>query len=135
MDILLEAGLSTEALIIILVCIIPVAFLIIMAIINTIRLTKKRKAARLEALKDQPKDLEQQKVFYEAYGSLENINSIRKEARRVIVKVKDLDKVNLEKLPELGATGVLVVADEVRASYSDRTDYVYNLIKIESEEK
>jgi phosphotransferase system IIB component len=135
MDILLEAGLSTEALIIILVCIIPVAFLIIMAIINTIRLTKKRKAARLEALKDQPKDLEQQKVFYEAYGSLENIKSIRKEARRVIVKVKDLDKVNLEKLPELGATGVLVVADEVRASYSDRADYVYNLIKIESEEK
>lgn len=134
MDILLEAGLSTEALIIILVCIIPVAFLIIMAIINTIRLTKKRKAARLEALKDQPKDLEQQKVFYEAYGSLENIKSIRKEARRVIVKVKDLDKVNLEKLPELGATGVLVVADEVRASYSDRADYVYNLIKLEKEE-
>jgi phosphotransferase system IIB component len=82
-----------------------------------------------------PKDLEQQKVFYEAYGSLENIKSIRKEARRVIVKVKDLDKVNLEKLTELGATGVLVVADEVRASYSDRADYVYNLIKIESEEK
>ncbi|HHU20974.1 MAG TPA: hypothetical protein GXZ51_00820 [Acholeplasma sp.] len=134
MDILLESSLSTEALIIILVCIIPVAFLIIMAIINTIRLTKKRKAARLEALKDQPLDEEQQKIFYEAYGSIENIKSVRKEARRVIVKVSDLDKVNLEKLQELGATGVLVVADEVRASFSDRADYVYNLIKLEKEE-
>ncbi len=135
MDILLEANLSTEALIIILVCTIPVAFLIIMAIINTVRLTKKRKALREAAISEQPLDEEQQKIFYEAYGGLENIKSIRKEARRVIVQVSDLDKVNLEKLPELGATGVLVVADEIRASFSDRADYVYNLIKIETEEK
>jgi phosphotransferase system IIB component len=135
MDILLEANLSTEALIIILVCTIPVAFLIIMAIINTVRLTKKRKAIREAAISEQPLDEEQQKIFYEVYGGLENIKSIRKEARRVIVQVSDLDKVNLEKLPELGATGVLVVADEVRASFYDRADYVYNLIKIEAEEK
>ncbi len=135
MDILLEANLSTEALIIILVCTIPVAFLIIMAIINTVRLTKKRKALREAAISEQPLDEEQQKIFYEVYGGLENIKSIHKEARRVIVQVSNLDKVNLEKLPELGATGVLVVADEVRASFSDRADYVYNLIKIEAEEK
>jgi phosphotransferase system IIB component len=106
-----------------------------MAIINTVRLTKKRKAIREAAISEQPLDEEQQKIFYEVYGGLENIKSIRKEARRVIVQVSDLDKVNLEKLPELGATGVLVVADEVRASFSDRADYVYNLIKIEAEEK
>ena len=34
-----------------------------------------------------------------------------------------------EKLKELGAVNVLIIGDEVRASFSDRVSYVYNIMK------
>ena len=34
-----------------------------------------------------------------------------------------------EKLKELGAQNVLLIGDEVRSSFGDRAEYVYNLLK------
>ena len=48
---------------------------------------------------------------------------------RITVKVLDTEKVNGERLKELGATGVLIVGDLIKASYSDRAKYVYKLME------
>ena len=48
---------------------------------------------------------------------------------RITVSVKDIEKVNGERLKELGATGVLLVGDLVKASFSDRAKYVHKLME------
>ena len=42
---------------------------------------------------------------------------------------EDIEKVDGERLKELGATGVLLVGDLVKASFSDRAKYVHKLME------
>ena len=47
----------------------------------------------------------------------------------MIFRVKDIEKVDGERLKELGATGVPLVGDLVKASFSDRAKYVHKLME------
>lgn len=115
---------QTITLILLAVCIIPIAVLALFAIFKTIKNQKKKN----KSISDEV-DLEQQEIFYNAYGGSENILEVNLEMNRVTVKVVDIEKVDGEKLKELGATGVLLVGDLVKASYSDRAKYVYKLME------
>lgn len=110
------------------ICIIPIAILLIIAIV--LRIVKARKKAQ-ERAKNETVDEGQKDVFFEAYGGSDNVLSVEIERNKIKVKTNDIEKVDGEKLKELGATGVLLVGDEVRASFGDRAEEIYELIKKE----
>ncbi|HNZ77855.1 MAG TPA: PTS transporter subunit EIIB [Bacilli bacterium] len=118
------------ALILLLVCIVPILLLSVFAIFKTIN--NKSKLAKKHELniENEPKDLEQQKIFYNAYGGKENIIEISLKVSRITVKVRNIEKVNGEELKALGATGVLFTGDEVKCSFSDQAPYIYEMIKM-----
>ena len=116
------------ALLLLAICIVPIAILCIFAIIKAIKNRKMKDKKEKEALENEPVDIDQRKIFYEAYGGEDNVLEVTQEMSRITVKVKDIEKVNGERLKELGASGVLLVGDLVKASYSDRSKYVYKLI-------
>ena len=117
--------LSTQqwTLILLAICVVPIAVLILLAIIlrikNSVRKSKKVDAA--------PND-EQRLLFLDAFGGEDNYIDSALERIKVIVKVKDPDLIQGEKLQELGAKGVLIVGNEVRCSFGDRAEYVYNTL-------
>ena len=125
----LEFGFQEWALLLLAICIIPIAILCVFAIVKTIRIKKKEAKAREEAASEEVIDIDQRKIFYDAYGGEENVLEVSLEMSRITVKVADLEKVDAERLKELGATGVLIVSDMVKASYSDRAKYVYKLME------
>lgn len=118
------------ALILLLVCIVPILLLAVFAIFKTIN-SKSKLAKKHELnIENEPKDFEQQKTFYNAYGGKENIIDITLTISRITVKVKNIEKVNGEELKSLGATGVLFVGDEVKCSFGDQAPYIYEMIKM-----
>ena len=125
----LEFGFQEWALLLLAICIIPIAILCVFAIVKTIRIKKKEAKAREESAGEEVIDIDQRKIFYDAYGGEENVLEVSLEMSRITVKVADLEKVDAERLKELGATGVLIVSDMVKASYSDRAKYVYKLME------
>ena len=54
-----------------------------------------------------------------AYGGKENIEAVSKEMTRLTVEVVDLEKVNPEKIKELGAKNVLIMGNQVKSTYED----------------
>lgn len=106
------------------VCIIPIAILIILAIIFRLKNIKKKNAK-----KEIKADEDQKDIFLLAYGGKENIESSVLERGKVKVVVKDIELINGEKLQELGAVGVLLVGNEVRCSFGDKAEYVYELLQ------
>jgi len=75
------------------------------------------------------KDPEQVTEFMDAFGGKDNIILCTKEMSRLHVTLKDVGLMKASKLQELGATGVLIVGDVVKASFNDRIDYVYALFE------
>lgn len=115
------------ALILLAICIIPIAILIIFAIVRSIIKGVKK---HNNSLKNDPTvDAEQKDAFLLAYGGMDNIDTVSIERQKITVVVKDIEKVQGEELKNLGASGVLLLGNEVRASFSDRAEYVYNLLK------
>ena len=114
------------ALILLAICIVPIAILIIFAIVKSIMKARKKQK---EQENSEGVDEEQRAIFLNAYGGSENIESVSIERQKITVVVKDIEKVQGEELKNLGATGVLLLGNEVRASFSDRAESVYNLIK------
>ena len=127
--------LSTQqwTLILLAICVVPIAVLILLAIIFRIKNSTKKKTVENDEV-----DNEQKMVFLAAFGGEENFISASLERIKVIVKVKDPDLIQGEKLQELGAKGVLIVGNEVRCSFGDRAEYVYKTLAsdklIETEE-
>ena len=116
--------LSTQqwTLILLAICVVPIAVLILLAIIFRIKNSTKKTVESDEV------DNEQKMVFLAAFGGEENFISASLERIKVIVKVKDPDLIQGEKLQELGAKGVLIVGNEVRCSFGDRAEYVYKTL-------
>ena len=117
--------LSTQqwTLILLAICVVPIAVLILLAIIFRIKNSTKKKTVESDEV-----DNEQKMVFLAAFGGEENFISASLERIKVIVKVKDPDLIQGEKLQELGAKGVLIVGNEVRCSFGDRAEYVYKTL-------
>ena len=98
------------------ILIVPVCLIVILAIVAfIIRLTKTIKLNR--------KGKKQQPIVSEdlllAYGGKENIEAVSKEMTRLTVEVVDLEKVNPEKIKELGAKNVLIMGNQVKSTYED----------------
>ena len=102
----------------------PVIMIIVLAIIVAIV-----KAVKINKRKDYSIDPLQQKQFLEVYGGKDNISSVKLDMSRLSVEVKDLEKVQLEELKALGATGVLVMGNIVKASFKECSENIYNMIK------
>ena len=126
----LEAMQTNEkmALLMLGICIIPIAILIVLAFVMKFRKVSKSKLTKEENANTEV-DPEIRKEFYDAYGGKENVISVASELSRIKVKVNNVELVNTDKLKELGAVNVLIIDNEVRASFSDRVTYVYNIMK------
>lgn len=120
---------ETLAIIMLIICIAPIFALIIWAIIRTVGSKTDIQRKHLENISHEDVDLEQQKIFYDAYGGEDNIESIVLTMSRITVKVKNIESANAEKLKELGAKGVLLVGDEVKCSFGDRASYIYKMLQ------
>lgn len=120
--------LSTEQVTLILlgVCLLPIAAVIVFALIKTIKFAKKKQSFIEE---ESENTIEQKAVFYEAYGGESNVKEIVNEMSRITVTVEDIDLVNTEKLKELGATGILLVGNQVKCGFGDRAKNIYNIMK------
>ncbi len=121
---------STIGLYIILLCLIPIFILMVVAIWLTINRKRKEEKQRKEKIREEPVSEFQKEVFFVAYGGEDNIVGITREMGRITVSVKDLSLVNGENLKELGAKGVLLVGSMVKASFGDRSKYIYELLKV-----
>ena len=98
------------------ILIVPVCLIVILAIVAfIIRLTKTIKLNR-KGKKQQPIVSADLLI---AYGGKENIEAVSKEMTRLTVEVVDLEKVNPEKIKELGAKNVLIVGNQVKSTYED----------------
>lgn len=114
---------------IILICLIPIVVLLVVAIVLTANRKRKEEKQRREKIKEEPVSEFQKEVFLDAYGGENNVVDIIREMGRITVSVKDLSLVNGEKLKDLGAKGVLLVGSMVKASFGDRSKYIYELLK------
>lgn len=66
--------------------------------------------------------------YIEAFGN-NNIKDVSMEMSRITVTVKDVDIVNAQKLKELGASGVLLVGDQIKCSFKENVENIYNTLK------
>ncbi len=74
-------------------------------------------------------DHKQREIFLNAYGGSKNIISVSNEMSRIIVEVKDVENVDGNVLKDLGATGVLITGNVVKASFQERAKNIYEIIK------
>ncbi len=118
---------ETLAILLLCVCIIPIAILIVIAFV--LRVIKAKKANDKEEQMTREVDPEIRKEFYDAYGGESNVLEVVNERSKIKIKVKDVELIDGDKIRELGALNVLIIGDEVRASFSDRAEYVYNIMK------
>lgn len=100
------------------------ALIITAIIIRIVKYNKLKKAAKPDVI-----DEEQKQMFIDVYGGQDNISNVFQEMSRVTVEVKDLSKVDTHKLKELGASGVLVTGNIVKASFGERAKYIKELLK------
>jgi len=115
-------------LIILAVAIVPILALIVYSIVVALRRSSKRIEKREQEISTSD-DLSQIELFREVYGGKENILDVLRERGRISVQVVDIDKVQLEQLRELGASGVLLVGNTVKCSFGDRASYIFNILK------
>ena len=98
------------------ILIIPVCLIVVLAIVafiirltKTIKLNRKGKNTKLVISDD----------LVLAYGGKENIETVSKEMTRLTVSVVDLEKVNPERIKELGAKNVLIMGNQIKSTYED----------------
>lgn len=115
--------------ILILVLVVPVFVLFITAIIQMSRKQFKSNKALKNNLEFGETDIEQQKMFKDAYGGKENIKEVTLTQNRITVTVVDVDKVDLAELQILGATGVLITQNTIKCSYQERAPFIYKLLQ------
>lgn len=98
------------------VLIVPVCLIVILAVVAfVIRLVKTLKLNhKIKKFKENRSD-----DLLLAYGGKDNIESINKEMTRLTVSVIDLEKVNPERIKELGAKNVLIVGNQVKSTFDD----------------
>jgi len=107
---------------------IAIVFVLILAVAIKIAITYTR---RIKLTNNESEvDVELQEKLITAFGGRENIISVYHEMSRLTVKVNDLTKANLEELKSLGATGILVMGNDIKCGFGDQAEKIYKLIKI-----
>lgn len=116
----------------IMLVLLPIVVILILIVLVAIKISRNQ-ISRKKLFKEYPNASEieeaEKDAFLEAFGGSENIESVNREMSRISVTVKDVDIVLLEQLKALGATGVLVMGNEVKCSFKDKAEYIYHLIK------
>lgn len=118
------------ALIMLLVCIVPIAILIIWSLVKGIKKQKHYNEIKKEA-DNEPLDEGQKEEFVNAFGGTDNITKIEQKLSRLMVSVKSLESVNMDNLKALGASGILVSEDTVTVTFGDRASYIYKMLTTE----
>ena len=93
----------------------------IIALVKRVKLARKYPNAKVKYEEVNPE-------YLEAFGE-NNIVDVNMEMSRITVSVKDVDEVNAEKLKELGASGVLLVGNQVKCSFKENIENIYNTLK------
>lgn len=123
----LDLATSKMAIIILAICMVPIFALMIYAITIALRRSRKQSLERDKEIGESVDD-SQVVLFLDVYGGEENILEVNREISRITVKVKDVEAVKLEDLKELGANGILVMGNQIKASFGDRSIYIYNTL-------
>ena len=106
----------------------PIFILLVIATI--IGVTKRIKmASKYKKGKNTFVDEVLQNNLLEAFGNKENIIEVGVEMSRVTVTVKDIELVKPEAIKENGATGVLLVGNQVKCSFGEKAEEVSKLLK------
>lgn len=109
------------------ICMLPIAAVIVFAFIKVVKFAKKKPSFNEDELNEEL--ILQREVFYKAYGGEENVLEVNCEMSRITVTVSNIEDVDTEKLKELGATGVLLVGNQVKCGFGDRAHNIYNIMK------
>lgn len=107
--------------------IIPIFALMIYAIVVALKRSTRLANKRDKEISEST-DESQVELFINIYGGEENIIDVQKQMSRISVTVLEIDKVEAERLKDLGANGVLLVGNVVKASFGDRALYIYNIL-------
>lgn len=118
------------AVIMLLVCIVPIAALIIFSIVKGVLKQKHYKEIKKNA-DNEPIDNNQKEEFIKAFGGQSNITHIEQKLSRLMVSVKALETVDMDSLKSLGASGILVSEDTVTVTFGDRAEYIYKMLTTE----
>lgn len=124
---LVNASLDKWALIVLLIAILPIIGLMGYAIFVALRRSVKTQKLREQEIKEST-DQTQVELFMKVYGGKENIKNVKREMGRISVEVEDIEKVDVEELKGLGASGVLLVGNVVKCAFGDRAPYIYNIL-------
>jgi phosphotransferase system IIB component len=124
----LEMELSDLTLILLALCLLPIIALMVYAIIVALKRRAKLQASQKVAIEKET-DTTQSELFFSLFGGKSNIIAVTQEMSRVNVSVVNLELVKLEELKVQGATGILVVGNDVKCAFGDRAIYIYNLLK------
>lgn len=114
-------------LIILAIAILPILGLMVYAITVALRRSAKRNQMRAKEISESV-DESQIELFTTVYGGKENIKDVKREMGRISVEVVDIEKVKVEELKELGASGVLLVGNVVKSAFGDRAPYIYKIL-------
>lgn len=105
-------------------CVVGPIFILI--IVATIIALKKR--IKLASKKINAFDESAYQAYIDAFGC-DNIIGVSMEMSRITVTLNDIEKVDAQKLKDLGASGVLLVGNQVKCSFKEDTESIYNSIK------
>lgn len=93
---------------------------VVFFIIRLVKIQKKAKKSVVE---------EDKNIYLEALGGKENLLDISRNLSRITFKVNNIDNVDCEKLKETGASGILLVGNEVKCSFNELSENVYKIVK------
>jgi len=124
---LLNISSEIWAYIILAIAIIPIIGLMVYAIIVALRRSLKTQKQREKEISESSDDT-QIELFMNVYGGKDNIKDVKREMGRISVEVENIEKVDVEELKNLGATGILLVGNVVKSAFGDRAPYIYNIL-------
>ncbi|MEG0284117.1 MAG: PTS transporter subunit EIIB [Erysipelotrichales bacterium] len=98
--------------------------LVIISIILSVIFNRKGKGLQENGL---PFALE---ILLENLGGIENIESVDSSRSKVSFKLKDNEKINIEKINELGASGIVETSSGVSLIFGDISQTICDLVKV-----
>lgn len=117
------------------ILLVPVSLIISLTIVAfIIRLVKIKKDDNKRKEKIKNENISTNLELVEYYGGSDNIINVDVNMSRVSVEVKTIELVNANAIKEYGAKNVLLVGNTVKASFGDRSSYIYKALKGENYE-
>ncbi|HOI47054.1 MAG TPA: PTS transporter subunit EIIB [Bacilli bacterium] len=68
-------------------------------------------------------------LIYDALGGKENIIEVKRELSRVTVTLKEPELIQKDQLQNIGATGILLVGNQVKFNFKEHAEAIEQLMK------